>query len=166
MMRMAHFMDLVGLAAYGVSSRAASCEVRCVLELHPCHPGHQGFVRILLSPSAGGYYFQVFPQVTRAACRRMALWIAWNLDVASVGAMAAASPVACVNYAFVLSQYVQHPGHRGGLRWPRRRVTTALQVWRESVGDVTECEHQASAIGSSAVYFVDPEGRRVRPRVV
>ena len=165
MLGLAHFVEPACVAAYAAACRAAACEVAYVLELYPSHPGHQGYVRVLVSASAGWLYELVFPRVPRSAMRRATYWLAGFLDLGSVVAYAAVSRVNRRDHVFILAQYAEHPSHRGGLRWPRRRVLTASQVWSLGVSTAARgVSKELLSIGSSSGRQECPGCRRVRAR--
>ena len=154
------------VGAYACACRAAACESAYVLELHPAHPGHRGYVCVFRFGTAFWTFAPGrFPYVPRAAVRRVALWVSRFLAWESVAAYAAVSRVGLRDHGFILGQCVRNPAHRGGLLWPRRRLLSAWQAW--ALGGAVVGRGSVEALrGILACAGADECARlrRVRPR--
>ena len=111
---LAQFLDAGTVGAHAAVCRAAAIDLSYVLELHCRHPGHQGCEWAVWPDGWGWYHLQLSAWWTGACRRRVALLVACCLDPRTAGAYAAVCRVSSWDHVFILAQYAEHPGHRGG----------------------------------------------------
>ena len=124
------YLDNAGLAANAATCRAARYQMTYVLELHPHHPGHAGYI-CAAGPSGSAWY----PPYegagwTSASRRRIAFHVASFGTVKDAGAKANVCRVCYLDSWFVLAQYPEHPAHRAGVFWPRGHMIWCLSAGR------------------------------------